>query len=184
MRRFIPSKMAAFYLALALLMAAAGGLRSLAGVAEAGPEIVGDPSGASLRALVAPASGADAERIVYFDDDAYTMADTTPVASDPQCGLGGYTIFETEVRLVGTMTGTNPTLTVLWQDSIDGGETWTNIGTWTQINATVTPAVQNQTVSDQVGSTAVAYGDCMRAVMTFGGTGTVTANVGIKGQAK
>jgi hypothetical protein len=186
-------KFSTVLLACALAMVlVSGGIRVTMSGVSAGPIVVGNPNGSGLRALVydyalpdgfAPTAN-DSERIVYFDDGEYTMVNTTPVASDPQCGLGGYTIFDTEVRLTGTMAGTNPTFTVVWQNSLDGGETWTNVGTWTAINATVTPAVQRQTVSDIVGSTAVASGDCWRAQYTFGGTGTVVINIGIKGQAK
>jgi hypothetical protein len=74
---------------------------------------------------------------------------------------------------------------VKWQNSIDGGTTWTDVGTWTTINATVTPASQSQTVADvSNNTTAVSYGDCWRATYTFGGTGTVTANIGIVGYEK
>lgn len=151
---------------------------------SAGPEIVGNPDGSTLRALMAPASG-KVSRIVYVAPGAKTMSNTTPVASDAQCGRGGYTVHRADVVLSGTMTGTAPTLAIKWQQSFDGGTNWIDVGTWTTINATVTPASQSQTVSDIYNATtAVATGDCWRAVYTFGGTGTVTANFSITGYSK
>lgn len=151
--------------------------------ALAGAEVVGNPNGAAVRALIGNEDGT-VKRIVYVAPTTYTMANTTPVASDPYCG-GSWILHKAEVRLTGTMTGTNPTLAVKWQNSMDGGVTWTDVGTWTTINATVTPAVQTQTVADVFNNTtAVAYGDCWRATYAFGGTGTVTANFGITGLEK
>lgn len=173
-------------LSLLLILGGAFAYARLAPVhdAYAGAEIVGNPDGASMRALIAPAGGR-VQRIVYVAAGSKTMANTTPVASDPVCGLGGYTLYRADVVLSGTMAGTNPTLTILWQNSIDGGTNWVNVGTWTTINATVTPASQSQVVSDVYNATtAVAYGDCWRATYTWGGTGTVTANFSIKGAAK
>jgi hypothetical protein len=148
----------------------------------AGPEVSGSPEGASARYLIA--DGTTVKRIVYVTTGVKTMANTTPVASDPQCGnFGG--LHKAEVVLNGTMAGTAPTLTIKWQNSIDGGTTWNDVGTWTAINATVTPLVQSQAVSDILNAaTAVAYGDCWRATYTFGGTGTVTADFSIKGIEK
>jgi hypothetical protein len=150
--------------------------------ALAGAMVVGDPHGATDRLLFAPQSG-KVQRIVYFAAGARTMTGAnTPVVGQTVCGVGG-SLYRADVELVGTMSGTAPTLAVLWQNSIDGTN-WKNVGTWTTINATVTPASQSQVVSDIVGSTAVAYGDCWRATLTFGGSGTVTANVSVKGVAK
>lgn len=149
---------------------------------SAGPEIVGDPNGAGSRAIYADNNRV--VRIEYFAAGAKTMANTTPVASDAFCGLNG-NLHKAEVQLVGTMSGTNPTLAVKWQNSIDGGTNWTDVGTWTTINATTTPATQSQVVADiQNATTAVAYGDCWRATYVFGGTGTVTANISVKGVEK
>jgi hypothetical protein len=151
--------------------------------AYAGAEVVGNQHGAVQRALIGSQDGS-VKRIVYFAQTTYTMANTTPVASDPYCG-NNYTLHKAQVVLTGTMAGTNPTLAVKWQNSIDGGTTWTDVGTWTTINATVTPSSQSQTVADVYNNTtAVAYGDCWRATYTFGGTGTVTANIGIVGFEK
>jgi hypothetical protein len=166
----------------ALLIALVMGVTALGHGAKAGPEVVGNPDGANLRALVS--DGESVKRIVYVATGAHTMANTTPVATDPKCGMFG-DLHKAEVRLTGTMTGTAPTLAIKWQNSMDGGTTWTDVGTWTTINATVTPASQSQTVADITNnSTAVAYGDCWRVTYTFGGTGTVTANFGVTGLEK
>lgn len=149
--------------------------------ASAGPEIIGNPNGAEYSAIIS--SGETVKKIMYFAAGVKTMANTTPVSSGPKCGMFG-DLHSAEVRLVGTMGGTNPTLTVLWRNSKDGGLTWNNVGTWTTINATVTPLVQSQTVADLAASTAVAFGDCWDATYTFGGTGTVTANIQIYGLEK
>lgn len=148
---------------------------------NAGPQIVGDPDNSDTRAIFADNNRV--VRIEYFAAGVKTMANTTPVASNAFCGLNG-TTHRADVVLTGTMGGTNPTLTVKWQNSIDGVN-WTDVGTWTAINATTTPASQSQVVAD-IGNatTAVAYGDCWRAQYTFGGTGTVTANISIKGVEK
>lgn len=172
--------------AFALLAVIFAGSMSVAWIQQsqtsiAAPEVVGNPDGAEYRALVT--ENDETVRIVYFAAGVKTMANTTPVASDPVCGLFG-DLHKAEVQLVGTMTGTAPTLAVKWQNSIDGGANWTDVGTWTTINATVTPATQSQTVADLVASTAVAFGDCWRATYTFGGTGTVTANISVTGIEK
>jgi hypothetical protein len=168
----------------ALMALGLGGVQ-FAPHAQAGPEIVGNPDGASVRALYAP-QGGKVKRIEYFAAGVQTpVGINTPVASDPVCGLGGYTVFRADAYLVGTMTGTAPTLAIQWQTSIDGGAHWTNIGTFTTINATVTPASQSQVVSDVYNSTtAVAQGDCFRVLKTYGGSGSVGANVAIVGIAK
>lgn len=145
----------------------------------AGAEISGNPKGATDRALYVDQSSSSVKRVVFFAAGAQTPAVTsTPVTSSTYCGFGGRTLFSASAYLVGTMTGTAPTLAILWQHSIDGGTTWVDVGTWTTINATVTPAAQNQTVSDIWNSTtAVAYGDCWRAKKQYGGTGSVGANL-------
>ena len=186
MRRRILSFWGIFALSLALIL---GGMLAYVQVAPthdayAGAAIVGNPDGAEYRALIAP-QGGKVERIVYVATGAKTMADTTPVVGNTVCGIGAYTLYRADVILTGTMAGTNPTLTILWQNSIDGGTNWVSVGTWTTINATVTPASQSQVVSDVYNATtAVAFGDCWRTTHTFGGTGTVVANFSINGYAK
>lgn len=157
------------------------GLGQIGNQAAAGPEVIGNPDGATARYLIG--EGESVKRIVYVEAGVKTMANTTPVASDPFCGNFG-DLHRADVVLVGTMAGTAPTLAIKWQNSIDGGAHWNDVGTWTQINSTVTPAAQSQTVADLRASTAVAYGDCWRATYTFGGTGTVTANFSISGIEK
>lgn len=126
------------------------------------------------------------QQLVYVTQGVKTMAGAnTPVSSDAACGLGNFEMFSAQVVLTGTMAGTAPTVAIKWQNSKDGGTTWADVGTWTTINATVTPAVQNQTVSDiWNATTAVAYGDCWRAQYVFTGSGTVTANIGITGEVQ
>lgn len=97
------------------------------------------------------------------------------------CDEGKFTEYLTQLTLTGTMTGTAPTLAVVIQHSIDEGTTWYTVDTFTSINATVTPAAQLKTqVKGIIANTPVTYGGCWRAVWTVGGTGTVTANIGIK----
>lgn len=167
----------AFVLMLLVGIGAGGAIHQ----ASAGPKVEGDTS-LPDRVLMAP-QGGKIQRIVYVATGSKTMAGAnTPVAGDAKCGQGSFTLYSAEVVLNGTMTGTAPTLAVKWQHSYDGGTTWHDVGTWTTVNATVTPAVQNQVVSDVYNSTtAVAYGDCWRATYTFGGSGTVTANFSITG---
>lgn len=171
-------------LVVAILWAALGGIYILnPSGGEAGPEIVGNPAGSNVRAIVS--GGSDkVVRIVYFSSSTKTMAGAnTPVASSSYCRVAG-TFHYAQVDLTGTMTGTNPTLTIKWQNSKDNGSTWNDVGSWTEINSTVTPASQSQTVADIAAATAVTYGDCWRALYTFAGTGTVTANFKITGMDK
>lgn len=186
MRARIFSKAAMFVVALAVVLGGLVAWNQLAAPASAldGAEIVGNPHGATTRALLAPQPNSKVKRVVYFAAGLQTPVGgtTTPVVSDTQCGQGAFSVYRLDAYLVGTMTGTAPTLTILWQNSIDGGTTWVNVGTWTTINATVTPATQSQVVSDiSNATTAVAYGDCWRVTKTYGGTGSVGANVKIVG---
>lgn len=182
MRKYLSKRTFALFL-LVMLSIGAVGSGEFVHHAQAGPQVVGNPKGSTVRYLVADGNNDGGyKQIVYVAAGAKTMANTTPVTSDTFCGVGNRELFTAKVALVGTMGGTNPTLTILWQQSMDGGTTWENVGTWTQINATVTPAVQTNSVSDiWNNTTAVAYGDCWRASYQFGGTGTVTANISIIG---
>lgn len=165
--------------AFALLFAV---LAQFGGQVSAGPVVVGNPDGASSRAIIA--DGTTVKKIVYVAAGAKTMANTTPVASDKVCNVVG-DLHEVQVVLNGTMTGTNPTLSLKWQTSYDNGKTWVDVGALTTINATVTPVSQRQVVSDiRNASTAVAYGDCWRFQYTFGGTGTVSADFNVTGLEK
>lgn len=182
MRKYLSRPL--IYAALLLsLVSGITGYSQVAHHASASVQTVGDPDGAEYRALLAPVAG-KTKRIVYFSAGVKTPTANTPVNSDPVCGLGGYTIFRADAYLVGTMTGTAPTAAIKWQHSTDGGRHWNDIGTWTTINATVTPASQSQTVSDIYNATtAVAYGDCFRAQYTLGGT-SPGINLEINGFAK
>lgn len=184
MRKRITFRLVTFLLLVAFVVSI-GGMAMLGGTkdAYAGLEVVGNSSGQTHRAIV---DQGGYKRIVYFPVAAYTMAGAnTPVASSTFCGLGAEEVFSAQVQFTGTMAGTAPTLTILWQNSVDGGTTWTSVGTWTTINATVTPATQNQTVSEVYNNTtAVAYGDCWRATYSEGGTGTVVANFSMYGLAE
>lgn len=150
----------------------------------------------AMRADAGPAAPNERYRLAAIDPDGivrnvvlleqgdYTMANTTPVAGSPVCIAGDPDLFAARLTLTGTLTGTNPTLTVTLQSSDDGGTTWMNVGSaFAAINATVTPAggVERVTFADQAGAinTATVFGNCFRVRYTFGGTGTVTGNVGV-----
>ncbi len=168
-------------IALLLLVAMFGGIIGLSQFSEAnagngGPKI-------QLRAI--DQTTGEVRELVFVDDGVKTpVGVNTPQASSTYCGLADFETFKAQVVLTGTLSGTAPTLAVKWQNSMDGGATWTDVGTWTTINATVTPATQSQTVSDVWNNTtAVAYGDCWRATYTFGGT-SPTGNFSIRGIAE
>lgn len=120
----------------------------------------------------------------------FREANQTPIAASgtsvPVCGLSEYDEFIAEVRLTGTMTGTNPTLAITWQSAIGPNDTYTTIDTFTTINATVTPAAQTHALTELPGavSTAVVYGDCMKMAWTIGGTDSPSALIDIVGHAE
>jgi hypothetical protein len=139
--------------------------------AYAGASSIGNKDGADVRALVSSNGSDRVRRIIYFEmDNHQTGGANTPVASGEVCGMAGM-LHYAEVKFQGTLTGSNPTLAIKWQNSKDNGQTWSDVGTWTQINATVTPAIQSQTVADLAASTAVVYGDCWRVTYTMGAGG-------------
>lgn len=160
----------------AILLALLGGLATHSalqpqGAAFAGAEIEGNPENADMRALVSVNGNDRVKRIVYFRmDNHLTGGADTPVASGAICDLAGIYHYA-EVKFTGTLTGSAPTLAIKWQNSKDNGVTWSDVGTWTQINSTVTPASQSQTVADLAASTAVVYGDCWRVTYTMGAGG-------------
>lgn len=177
--------LALWTLVFALIAAAAIGYAHANAEPSAGDSVV---SGAN-------AAGAPAGRVSYVDGGVHTMPNTTPVPSDSQCNQWG-DLHKIEIRLVGTMAGTNPQVSLQPRNSVDGS-TWTNVGSAVVINATTTPAVSTFTFSDHTGqpvfnSTAAAiqtsvpnaYGDCWDILQTWSGTGTVTANYSIKGVDK
>lgn len=159
--------------------------------AYAGAAVYGDPSQSDTRALISVDGTDKVTRIVYFSSGSHaTGGANTPVASSTFCNIAG-TEHKATFRLSGTMAGTAPTLAILWQNSEDKGSNWTSIGTWTTVNATVTPASQSQTFFDQgpivlmnantpVTTPAVAYGDCWRVLYTMTGTGAA-ANFSVSG---
>lgn len=184
MQTLLKHKFTVACLALALLIG--GGSLGLARFTDhagayAGAEIVGDPDGAQVRALISTNGTDRVNRIVYFGAGLKTPSGAnTPVVSGTICDQAG-AFHWAKVTLSGTLTGTNPTAAVKWQNSKDNGATWTDVGAWVTINATVTPASQEQTVADSgavvlmnantpVTTPAVVYGDCWRASITFGGT--------------
>ena len=181
MQRMLFSRLR-YLVALALLLFLAGGFAVFGAFEQNNVDAA--PKGATDRLVERDANGS--VRITYFSQAARTpVGANTPIASDPWCAEPGttYTKFVAQVVLSGTLSGTNPTLAVKWQHSYDGGTNWIDVGSWTTINATVTPASQVQTVSDVAGSTAVAYGDCWRATLTFGGT-SPGGNVSVSGYVK
>lgn len=175
------------YLVLALLFAFVGGITIFANAqnnadAYSGVQTTGEQEGANARALVS--NGTDrVRRIVYFKLESHaTGGANTPVASGSICDLAG-TYHYAEVQFTGTLAGAAPTLVIKWQNSKDNGATWTDVGTWTTINATVTPANQKNTLADHpdqvlmnantpVVTPAVVYGDCWRVTYTQGAAGS------------
>lgn len=150
--------------------------------AYAGASIEGQQEGANFRAIVTSGGTDRVKRIVYFKlENHLTGGANTPVASGAVCDLAGEYHYA-EVKFTGTLTGSAPTLAIKWQNSKDNQATWTDVGTWTTINATVTPATQSQTVADSkavvlmnantpVVTPAVVYGDCWRVTYTMGAAG-------------
>lgn len=151
--------------------------------AFAGAAINGQRDGSNARALITSNGTDKVQRVVYFKLESHTTGGAnTPVASGKVCGLAGNYHYA-EVQFTGTLAGSAPTLVIKWQNSKDNGATWTDVGTWTTINATVTPANQKNTVADHpdqvlmnantpVVTPAVMYGDCWRATYTQGAAGT------------
>lgn len=100
-------------------------------------------------------------------------------ASDWRCDEGQFTSYTTEVKLVGTMTGTNPSDTITIQHSIDRGTSVAgSVAVFPAINATTVPAVMtDMRINDVViANTPVAYGRCQRASWVAVATGTASAN--------
>jgi len=146
-------------------------------------EVYGQRAGSDVRAIINVNGDSTMSRIVYFKLVSHaTGGANTPVASDTYCGVAG-NFHWAKVAFTGTLGGAAPTLVVKWQNSKDHGTTWSDVGTWTTINATVTPATQENTVADHpeevlmnantpVVTPAVMYGDCWRATYTMGAAGT------------
>lgn len=175
------TKLNIFCASLAIMLVTLTGYARLAQPSNAAP------GGGSARSAQADVQSADKfQKFVYFNAGAKTMVSGgagTAVSSGSKCGVAGL-LHGSVVTITGTLSGTNPTLDFTWQNSKDGGSTWTTVGAFTQVNATVTPSSLSQTVADIIGSTAVAYGDCWRILYTWGGTGSVGGSFGIKGFEK
>lgn len=92
------------------------------------------------------------------------------------CGLGRYEKFSLQLD-VTAVTGTNPTLDVTVQHSIDGGTNWYTVAAFTQKTAT---GEELKTESEVESGTAESYGDCFRAIWTIGGTATPTFTFSVK----
>lgn len=150
--------------------------------AYAGASVDGQQEGSNTRALISSGGDDRVRRVVYFQlENHLTGGANTPVPSAKVCNLAGVYHYA-EVQFTGTLAGSAPTLVIKWQNSMDNGATWTDVGTWTTINATVTPATQKQTVADTgpivlmnantpVVTPAVMYGDCWRVTYTMGAAG-------------
>lgn len=168
------------FLAVVLMVFASAGYAHLTQPASAGP----GEHGVWVRGLD---QDGNIREITFFEQSTHAMVGAnTPVVSSAVCGLGEYDLHAAQVTLSGTLTGTSPSVAVKWQHSYDGGTTWQDIGSFVTIDTTAvtTPAnsTQRQTVSDiRNASTAVAYGDCQRATLTFTGTGSVGGNIAVKG---
>lgn len=131
-------------------------------------------------AIAAISDGGHVDRRILLAPESRTMAGAnTPVNGSTVCIQGDADQFAAQLTLSGTMGGTAPTLDVVLQHSIDGGTNWITLVDYTDINATVTPASQYNSWSDVPASTAITFGDCYRGRLTFGGSGTVTANIGL-----
>lgn len=153
--------------------------------------------GMHYNADAGPASDGPAYSVAMIDSDGTvdhrillkaetkTGANTTPVAGSKVCVAGDADAFVAALTITGTMTGTNPTLSAVLQESINDGRTWRTVHSFAAINATVTPAGGQEYVSfsDALSSTATVRGDCYRVLYTWGGT-TPGLNFGVDLLAK
>lgn len=197
MRKRILTFWNAVFLGVALIVGVALGYSHYAPArnALAGAAVVGEKTGATDRLLISSGGDDRVKRIVYVKTGSHASAGAnTPVTSTEYCGLAGVYHYA-QVDFTGTLAGTNPTLTFTWENSKDNGATWTTIGSWTTVNATVTPASQKQTLADHgdivlmnantpVTTPAVVYGDCFRFKYTFAGTGNPAGNFVVTGLEK
>jgi hypothetical protein len=102
--------------------------------------------------------------------------------SDWTCDNGQFTEWMTQLQVVGTMTGTNPVDTITLEQSIDHGTTVAGtINTLGVDNATATAGITLEThMTGIIANTPTTYGRCERVKWVAGGTGTVSANFGVK----
>lgn len=78
---------------------------------------------------------------------------------------------------VSARSGTNPTLDVVIQHSIDGGTTWFDLITFTQATAT---GNELKLYAEVDASSAQVIGDELRAKWTIGGTNTPSFTFSVK----
>lgn len=171
--KFTPRTLALYVAALMLLLVAGVGYANQR--AQAGPS-----DGQDMYRMAAISGDGHVTHSVLLSQEARTMPNTTPVAGQTACIQGDASQFAAQLVLSGTPAGTAPTLAVVLQHSIDNGLSWNTVHSFTVINATVTPAAQLVSFSDVAASTAITFGDCFRVQYTWGGSGTVVANVGVQ----
>jgi hypothetical protein len=101
------------------------------------------------------------------------VASAARTASGTGTASCGFERYEKFVFLldVTAASGTNPTLDVTIQHSIDGGTNWHTLVAMTQATAA---GESIKTESEVESGTAEVYGDCFRAIWTIGGTDTPT----------
>lgn len=115
------------------------------------------------------------ERVAYVAAGAHPMVNTTPVSSSADCGHDGQLHLLQIVSTPGALGGSNPTLSIQWQNSVDRGVTWQNVGSAVTANATATvPAYTAIKVSDLAASTAQVFGDCWRVTYVYAGSAATT----------
>lgn len=165
--------------------------------------LVGSLAVVQFKADAGPSAGKEIQRLALIDNNSHvqksvllaqgvkTMVNTTPVNGTTVCVDGYASLYAAELTLTGTIgAGTAPVLTVVLQNSRDGGVTWNNVGSaFAAINSTVTPTggKESVTFADQAGAinTATVYGDCFRVRYTWAGSAATTvANVGVTLLAK
>ena len=90
------------------------------------------------------------------------VASGAKTASGQTSALTGYGVVNTmRLQLAATaVSGTTPTLTVVVEDTLDGGTNWNQVGTFTQVTAT----------GAQVINISQPFSDTIRVRWTIGGT--------------
>jgi len=107
---------------------------------------------------------------------AASAARTTSGTGDAFPGFGEADKLAAQLS-VASRSGTNPTLDVVIQHSIDGGTTWFDLITFTQATAA---GNELKAYADVQASSAQVIGDRLRAKWTIGGTGTPTFTFSVK----
>lgn len=143
------------------------------------------PDGATNQPAAAAINGNVSSHKTLIEQGVQTMPNTTPVVGDWVCLQEDADYFAASLTIQGTMTGTNPAVTIKIQSSDDEGLTAADIApTFAAINSTVTPSAGKARVTFKdepggVNTPPALVGDCFRYVETWSGTGTVTANLGV-----